>query len=350
MFELTDAMLENAIKTKCFPGAALRIGKGEKVLHTKYIGKFTYDENATKVGASTIYDMASITKIVCTTMLVLKLIETGKLYLQDTLPLFYDNVPEDKKHITIENLLTHSSGIIWHFFLEEKAKTPKDAARAILDYPLSYETKSRTEYSCMGFILLKEIIEKLYDKPLDKAFLDEVATPLGMNNTFFCPNKDLQIVPSEILANKTVVHKIVNDENARFLNGVSTNAGVFSNLDDMSRFVKMLACFGKHENEYFLSPAIIKAATRNYTKGCGHNRGLGFKLYGGTENFMGDLLSEQTFGHTGFTGTSFAVEPQSGLWVVLLSNATFPARGNADALRFRRLIYNQITAEFYKAF
>lgn len=138
---------------------------------------------------------------------------------------------------------------------------------------------------------------------------------------------------------------MVHDENARFLGGVSGNAGVFSDLGDMVRFASMLACGGTYGGTPYLSPATLQTAGRNYTPGMNEHRGLGFHLPG-PGSFHGDLFPPGSIGHTGFTGTSLIVDPGSGLYVVLLSNRIHPTRENMKFIRVRRTVHNAAMAEF----
>lgn len=132
----------------------------------------------------------------------------------------------------------------------------------------------------------------------------------------------------------------MHDENARFLGGVSANAGVFSDIRDCARYASMLACGGKG----YLAPATLRAAIRNYTPGHDAHRGLGFHVAGLPGEFFGDLFPAPSFGHTGFTGTSLVVDPESGVFAVLLSNRVHPSRENARHLRFRRRFHNAVYA------
>lgn len=348
LFKSVGALLEEAIKNRYFPGAALCIGKRNDILYQTCKGRLSYDDTAPTVTDSTLFDMASVTKIMCTSMLCFQAMEEGKLWLEDTLGRFFPDAPDDKAQITVEQLMTHTSGVIWHFFLSEECADRADVTNTILHYPLSTKPGTQTEYSCMGFMLLRAILEKIYGETLNILFQRKVAEPLGLKDTGFCPNiSKYEIAPTEQQEDGSFLQGIVHDENARFLGGVSANAGLFSTLGDVRDFVKMLACAGRSGDCRFLSPATLKAAVLNRTEGKIHNRGLGFKLYGGQDNFMGDFMKPGAFGHTGFSGVSFAVEEFGGLWIVLLSNHIHPLRGNEEALRFRRLIYNHITALYH---
>jgi CubicO group peptidase (beta-lactamase class C family) len=193
----------------------------------------------------------------------------------------------------------------------------------------------------MGYILLGKILEKISGLPLDQLADEYVFRPLGMKNTGYHPAGTC--APTELdPATGQCLQGIVHDENARFLKGISANAGVFSNIDDMITFVKMLALGGNG----YLSPATLAAALRNRTPDSkGEFRGLGFNLAGSPKSFLGDLVSPRAYGHTGFTGTSIAIDPATGLWVVLLTNRVCPTRANLKLTRIRHLVHNAAAAE-----
>jgi CubicO group peptidase (beta-lactamase class C family) len=295
---------------------------------------------------STLFDMASVSKILGPTMIAFRFLEEGLLRLYDTVGLFFPDAPEDKKGITILQLMTHTGGFEDSFLLSDFASDPADALRVILEHPLIQAPGGDPIYSCMGYILLGKILEQAGGMPLDQLAQKYVFTPMGMDRTGYHPIGD--IAPTELDPETgKLIQGVVHDENARFLKGISANAGVFSDLNDMIRFTQMLSLGGKLPcGGRYLSPAMMQAAIRNRTPNSrGEFRGLGFNLAGSPSNFLGDLMSPRTFGHTGFTGTSFAVDPETGLWVVLLTNRVCPTRANTKLVRLRSLIHNAAAAE-----
>ena len=291
------------------------------------------------------FDLASLTKVVSTAMLALLAIEEGNLTLYDRVARFFE-APADKGDITILELMTHTGGFTPSFHLWEITDAPEDAAGCILRYPLAAKPDGTPRYSCMGFILLGKILEKVYGTPLNTLAQSRVFEPLGMRQTGYNPSGG-NIAPTEIdPATGAALCGVVHDENARFLRGVSGNAGVFSDIGDMVRFASMLAMAGKG----LLSPATLRMATHNYTPCYDVHRGLGFHLAGTPENFLGDLFPAASFGHTGFTGTSLAVDPESGLYAVLLTNRVHPTRENEKHIRFRRCFHNRVYAEYSRTF
>ena len=334
-FEFVRDILRQAVSDGVFPSAVCAIGVKEENLLMCAEGDATL---------STLYDIASLTKIMSTTMIALRAVDEGKLALINSICRFFD-APEDKAAITIQDLLTHTGGFESFFLLEEEAESPEDAVSCILRHPLAATPDGTPRYSCIGFILLGKILEKLYREPLNVIAEKTVFQPLGMLHTGYLPLKG-DFAPTEVDPTTGVAWRgVVHDENARFLRGVSGNAGVFSTIQDCSRYAAMLAAGGHG----ILSSEIFQKAIQNYTKGYESHRGLGFHLAGTEGNFLSDM-PENSFGHTGFTGTSIAVEPAGGLTVVLLTNRVHLSRDNLKILRFRRYLHTIVYYHFQKEY
>ena len=336
-FEQVHRLVRQGLERGAYPSAALAVGIGETVYLKQACGACT--EN-------TLFDIASVSKILGATMVALRFVEDGVLRLYDTVEMFFPDAPADKKEITVLQLMTHTGGFAAHFPLSDCAADPAEAAKVILERPLAQAPGNDPIYSCMGYILLGKILEKAGGAPLDELARTYVFEPLSMTHTGYRPAGD--IAPTEIdPATGIPLRGVVHDENARFLGGIAANAGLFSDLNDMIRFTQMLALEGSLPGERpYLSPATLKAAIRNRTPGSkGEFRGLGFNLAGSPHNFLGDLMSPRAYGHTGFTGTSIAVDPDTGLWVVLLTNRVCPTRENTELVRMRSLIHNAAAAE-----
>ena len=336
-FEQVHRLIRQGLEQGAYPSAALAVGIGETTYRKQTYGACT--EN-------TLFDIASVSKIVSATMIALRFLEEGQLRLYDTVGAFFPNAPKDKKEITVLQLMTHTGGFAAHFFLSDHTSDPADAAGVILEQPLVQPSGGDPVYSCMGYILLGKILEKVGGAPLDQLAQKYVFDPLGMTHTGYRPTGD--IAPTETDPNTGVpLRGIVHDENARFLGGISANAGVFSDLNDMIRFARMLSLDGKLPGDIpYLAPATLKAARMNRTPNSrGEFRGLGFNLAGSPRNFLGDLMSRRAYGHTGFTGTSIALDPDTGLWVVLLTNRVCPTRENTALVRLRSLVHNAAAAE-----
>ena len=335
-FAKTAALVALGLEQGAYPSACLSVGVGSRVLCRRVFGDATLH---------TLYDMASVSKILGATMIALRWLEEGKLRLYDRVGAFLD-APADKADITVLQLMTHTSGIPDHFLLQEECAAPEEAVQAILRHPLAQAPGGAPIYSCMGYILLGKLLEIIGGEPLDKLARAWVFEPLGMARTTYHPTGD--VAPTEWdPETQALLRGVVHDENARFLGGISANAGIFSDLTDMTRFAQMLACGGRlPDGSAYLSPATLRAALVNRTLGPDREfRGLGFNLAGSPANFLGDLMSPRAYGHTGFTGTSFAVDPETGLFVVLLTNRVCPTRDNLRLIRLRSLIHNAAAAE-----
>ncbi len=336
-FDRVNHLIQQGLEQGAYPCAALAIGIGQNLYLKRTYGDCT--EN-------TLFDMASVTKILSPTMIAFRFLEEGLLRLYDCVGDFFPDAPADKREITILQLMTHTSGIPDHFYFSDYTSDPGDAAKVILNHPLEQTPGGDPIYTCMGYILLGKILEQIGGAPLDLLAQKYVFDPLGMNHTGYRPTGD--IAPTEMNpATGKPFQGVVHDENARFLGGISANAGVFSDLDDMITFTKMLACSGKKDDgTTYLSPAMLRTALINRTPNSkGEFRGLGFNLAGSPRNFLGDLMGPRTYGHTGFTGTSIAVDPDTGLWVVLLTNRVCPTRENTKLVRMRSLVHNAAAAE-----
>lgn len=336
-FGQTDRLIQQGLEQGAYPCAALAVGVGRTVSLRKCYGSCT---------EHTLFDMASVSKILGPTMIAFRFLEEGLLRLYDTVGDFFPDAPGDKREITVLHLMTHTSGIPAHYLLSDHTSDPSDAARVILNQPLEQTPGEAPVYSCMGYILLGKMLEQIGGAPLDELAQRDVFSPLGMDHTGYHPTGDIAPTETDPATGKPL-QGVVHDENARFLGGISANAGVFSDLEDMITFTKMLACDGRTDDGTpYLSPAMLHAALINRTPhSAGEFRGLGFNLAGSPRNFLGDLMSPRAYGHTGFTGTSIAVDPETGLWVVLLTNRVCPTRENTRLVRMRSLIHNTAAAE-----
>ncbi len=343
-FEHSVAILEQAVRDGACPGYAVCIGRGDETLLTRVGGTLSGPTSA-PVTAETRYDMASLSKVLGVATLALLALEQGRFSLQDPIGAYFHDVPEDKRDITAFQLITHQSGMEPSFRLDQMNIAPEDTLRAILAYPLLCAPGTEVHYSCMGFITLAKMLERAYGLPLNEAARRFVFEPLGMASTGYCPTGD-NIAPTERdVSTGRLWQGVVHDENARFQGGVSGNAGVFSTIGDMSRFARMLACGGTLEGRRFLNAETLRLAASNQTAALNEARGLGLELNANGGTFMGDLWPASGFGHTGFTGTSLAVEPQSGLFCVLLTNRVCPTRENLKLMRVRRLLHNSVYAD-----
>lgn len=332
LFEDTRALVRQGLASGAYPAAALAIGRGSRVLVTECYGA---------CGENTLFDLASLSKVVSTTMVALRFLEEGLLSLTDRVGDIFPQAPADKREITVFHLMTHTSGISPFFFLSKAAPGPEGALEAILARPLVQRTGEGPIYSCMGYILLGKILEKVGGAPLDVLARKWIFDPLGMSHTTYHPQGDVAPTERDSTTGK-LIQGVVHDENARFLGGISGNAGVFSNIGDVSRFAAMLSSGGSP----LLKPETLALAQENRTPQGPEHRGLGFQLAGSEKCFLGTELGPGAFGHTGFTGTSLAVTPDGGLWVVLLTNRVCPTRENTALIPLRRQLHDTAAREY----
>lgn len=292
-----DEYVENGI----LEHIAIRVGRGDNVICDTFRGG---------VDETTLFDMASVTKIMATTVLALIALDRGLLQLNDAIDKYYST----SKVLTIKNLLTHTIGI-GHKALNKDGNTYENIAEKILDIPLDIPIGADVRYSCPGFILLGKILEKIFGMQLDHCFNELVAKPLGFENTSFLPLNRENTVNSNLDRTK---RGIVNDYNCQFLGGIAGNAGLFSNLSDVTKYVHFLQRRGKPlvKEETFL------LAAQNHTLGMSESRGLGFLYVDERYGQTGGLFPDGSIGHCGHTGQSVFVDYRSGLYVIILSDAT----------------------------
>lgn len=337
-----EAVLEEGRSMGCFPSAAAAIGVRDQVLAQAFTGEAPLP-GGQPVDGHTRYDMASLSKVLGPTMIALRAMEDGTLRLSERVGDFFPWAPADKREITIRMLMTHTAGFCPTFRLDHMLSDPADAVDCILAHPLAERPGVRPVYSCMGYILLGRMLERRLGGPLDALAASYVFAPLGMTETGYCPDPAAVCAATEVdPATGRAWCGVVHDENARFLRGISGNAGVFMPLRDGVRFASMLGRMG----EGFLRRETLRMAIRNHTPGQGEHRGLGFHLAGTPDCFFSQSVPAGCFGHTGFTGTSLMVEPETGFWVLLLSNRVYPTRESTALFALRRRLHAQSWAMF----
>lgn len=324
-------LLEEGVKNGVYPGGVIAIGNKEGEFFRHAVGDATFDG---------VYDIASLTKVVSTTMITLQFIQDGKLSLYDKLQDFFESVPSNMTQITILDLMTHRSGLPAFHDLATLTNQPNEVVEAIFHKGLVYETNQDVIYSCMGFIVLGRILEHVGKAPLNELFEIYVAKPLNLSETGYAL-EGVNFVPTS----KDLAPGFIHDPNARYLNSVSGNAGLFSTLSDLSRVTCMLANRGEFENLTYIHPTLFESTLVNYSpKGC-EPRGIGFSLKGEDVCPCGDLFDFGSYGHTGFTGTSLWVDSKTGTYVVFLTNRVYESDMNTKIIRFRRLLHNCIMNE-----
>ncbi len=344
-------VIETAIEDKAFPGATLAVGyRGKVSLHA--FGKIAYDAKAPDVAINTMYDIASLTKVVATTTLVAKLAEGDFPVRLDLdapvaryLPEWASGPQPDWRHrVTVRHLLTHTSGLPPFKEYWRTSKSKQETLDKIFAEPLDYEPGTKEVYSDLGIILMAEIIERLTGKPLDVLARENIFSPLAMSNTTYKPAKKIwtAIAPTEI--DNQYRHRLiqgeVHDENAAAIGGVSGHAGIFSTAPDLASFCQMLLNGGAYAHQRILRRSTISEFTAPQELSLG-TRTLGWAVptEGGSS---GHFMGPHTFGHTGFTGTSIWIDPDRQLFVVLLTNRVHPTRENQKIAKVRPALHDAV--------
>jgi beta-glucosidase-like glycosyl hydrolase/CubicO group peptidase (beta-lactamase class C family) len=344
-------VIEAAMQDKAFPGATLAIGNHGKVsLHA--FGRLTYEAKSPHVTTDTMYDIASLTKVVATTTLTAKLAEGDfpvrldlDAKVQRYLPEWASGPqPEWRQRVTVRHLLTHTSGLPPFKEYWRTSKSKQDTLDKIFAEPLDYEPGTKEVYSDLGIILMAEIIERLTGKTLDSLAREYVFSPLAMRDSMYNPPKKIwpSIAPTEI-DNQYRHHLIqgeVHDENAAAIGGVSGHAGVFSTAPDLAKFCQMLLNGGVYGHQRILRRATVREFTTPQQLSSG-TRTLGWAAptEGGSS---GHFFSAHSFGHTGFTGTSIWIDPDRQVFVVLLTNRVYPTRENQKHIKVRVALHDAV--------
>jgi len=333
-FERIDAVVGEAITAGDLPGAVVLIGRGDGVLYERAYGHRVLGPSPEPMTTDTVFDLASLTKVVATAIAIMQLVEAGKLRLQapvaDYLPDFGAN---GKDGITVRQLLGHESGLragLTAAVLQDLKDRPQILRRIYDDKPIG-RPGAKLLYSDLNFIVLGEVVAVTSGERLDDYARQHIFEPLAMGDTTFRPAASLKprIAPTDAGRGE------VADGIARRLDGVSGHAGVFGTAADLGRFCRMLLNGGELDGVRVLSPLSVQRLTTPAMRDTGSGvRGLGFDIDTDFSGARGDLFPFGSFGHTGHSGTSIWIDPQSGIYVILLANRLHPdGRGDVRALR-----------------
>jgi CubicO group peptidase (beta-lactamase class C family) len=331
-------VLAEAINARAFPGAAYGVLLKGEVVALDAIGAFTYDEGAPQVTPATVYDLASLTKVMATTAIAMLLYDRGVLDLDaplgDILPAFVigDAGIRERIRVTLRSLLAHSSGLPGYGQLFAAHSTPAGVLRGALQTPLEAPPGSRAEYSDIGFILLGKALEVLSGQDLARLFEVEIAQPLGLASARYLPPADWRagIPPTEhdYLYRNRVIQGEVQDENCFALGGVSGHAGLFSNVLDVLKFSRCILAGGLlADGGRLFQPGTVDLFAARQTEPAGTTRALGWDTPG-ERSSSGTSFSARSIGHLGYAGTSLWIDRERQLAVVLLTNRTWPDRQN----------------------
>jgi CubicO group peptidase (beta-lactamase class C family) len=338
-----DGLVAAAVAAKAFPGAVLAVGGHAGLTHLQAFGRLSYGPEASEVRTDTLYDLASLTKVIATTTLAMILVDEGRLGLDARIGSFYPGFRGGAKdRVTVRQLLTHSGGLQWWAPLYKELKGRPAFVDRITAMDLAYPPGTRSVYSDLGLILLGGILERLAGAPLDEVARRRIFEPLGMRDTQFLPPPALRprIAPTEHDPWRgRLLQGEVHDENAFALGGVAPHAGLFGAAPDLARFARVLLGAGALDGRRIVSRATVELFTTRAGVP-GSSRALGWDTptdetgrrssVPGQPGYSsaGSLFSARSFGHTGFTGTSMWMDPERDLFVILLTNRVHPTREN----------------------
>ncbi|MFI5118175.1 MAG: serine hydrolase domain-containing protein [Terriglobales bacterium] len=322
-FEPPFVILREALASHAFPGAAVSVVGHGKLVALRGMGRFTYDYGSPEVAAETIFDLASVSKVVGTTAMAMLLYQRGHLDLDvpvaGIIPQFAKGDAR-RQSVTVRMLLAHSSGLPAYVRLYRDAQTREQLLEAALAVPLEADPDTRAAYSDIGFIILGAALERIADEPLQSFCAREVFGPLGMHHTTYCPPAQLRssIPPTQDDREfrGRIIQGEVQDENASVLGGVAGHAGIFSNAADLAAFAHCMLQGGRP----ILRPDTVDLFTRRHGAS---SRTLGWDTPS-TPSQSGKYFSPRSFGHLGYTGTSLWIDPERRLAIVLLTNRTWP--------------------------
>lgn len=345
-FAQTDSLMFKAIQDSAFPGAVLLVGFKDQVVFHKAYGRYTYNNDSPVITEETMFDMASVSKVIGTTTAAMMLYDEEKLdldeYVKFYLPEFGNN---GKDSIKVRNLLLHNAGLTaWKPFYK-KLTMKQEVIDSIMRDTLIYPIGKEYVYSDLGMITLQQIIERISGRQLNEYLREELFAPLKMNHTMYSPPKGLwkNCAPTEVdnyWRNKTMQGE-VHDEAAYLLNGVAGHAGLFSTANDLSVFFQMLRNGGVYNDKRYIKNETIDNWTtvQNAEQS---KRGLGWDTKSEEKSSAGHFFSMNSFGHTGFTGTSVWADKDNDVYVILLTNRVYPTRNNPKLIYFRPKIHDAI--------
>lgn len=363
--QAADKVVESAIADSAFPGACYAVGH-EGFVSVKAFGRFMDCAESQSVRTDTVWDLASVSKVVGTTTAAMLMVDEGKLDLNapvaQTLPEFGAN---GKSNITVRNLMVHDSGLAAFHPYQRQFQKPSQVLDAIYADPLVYPTGTKTVYSDLGIITLAKVIERVSGSSLDNLLRDRVFGPLGMRDTMYNPPEPIRgrCAPTEgvepwraelramrgLESHSTAcphphaqefIQGEVHDPNAMVLGGVAGHAGLFSTAGDLAVFLAMLRNGGRHAELQLVKPDTVRQFTERAAEGS--TRALGWDTKSAQGSSAGTKFSMRSFGHTGYTGTCVWTDPERELFGILLTNRVHPTSENLKITQVRPKFYDAI--------
>ena len=336
-----DAVVQAAIQRGEVPGAVLIVGNADGVFYRKAYGHRALKPKPIPMTVDTVFDMASLTKPTATATSIMLLIERGQLNLNDTIA---SHIPEfgqnGKQDITVEMLLLHRGGLTPDNSLKDYVGTRTEMIDRINALPTRYEVGVTYKYTDVGFIVLAELIEKITGRDVDQFSREEIFVPLGMNETTFKPTGDLadRCAPTEFIDGEWRLAE-VHDPRAYRLGGIAGHAGLFSTADDLALYCRMLLNGGELDGFRLLKEETVREMTTPRELPGDDNgwRTYGFSTHTSERSLRGKHFHpEASFGHTGWTGTAYWIDPVNNLFYVLLTSRCHPNGSDGTAGPIRR--------------
>ncbi|MEM1271597.1 MAG: serine hydrolase, partial [Bacteroidota bacterium] len=344
--ERVDSLMEASIADRAFPAAAVAIGRPDVTAHLKGYGYLTY-ESETPVTTHTLFDVASLTKVVATTPAIMRLVEDGKMDLNAPLATYLPEFGRNgKDKVTVRQILTHTAGLKAFYQFYDQGITDRDEIiEFIFNDSLRYEPDTRYVYSDLGMMMLALAVERVSGEAFEDFVQTHIFAPLGMSRSGFRPaggeGTDPSVVPTEVdeAFGRGLVQGEVHDERAWMLGGVAGHAGLFSCAEDLSLFAQMLLNEGRLHGQQIFKPETVERFTARFPNAIGSDRALGWDTKS-PEGYSsaGSKFGSNSFGHTGFTGTSMWMDPDADLFVILLTNRVYPTRDNKKHVPIRPAI------------
>lgn len=322
-----DTVIEGAIADSTIPGAVLIVGRSGRIAYERAYGMRSWERTQEPMTLDTVFDMASVTKPMATAASIMKLVETGSIRLQDRVSAY---LPEfrsaGKGGISVAQLLTHTSGLapgvpVRSIVASHGTYCPEAVWWWVVENPPRVEPGTEFIYSDLNYLTLSRIVHRVSGRTLDVFAREEIYEPLGMADTGFNPPPEMlgRIAPTERLENE-LLRGVVHDPMARMLGGVGGSAGLFSSARDIAVFCQMLLNGGEYNGVRVYSPLTVRAMTHERDMG----RAYGFDVLSPYSSIRGDLIGLDSFGHSGYTGTSVWIDYEQELFVVLLTNRVYP--------------------------
>ena len=315
-----DYMLERAMSQGLIGGGVVLVGNSQGITYSASRGRSGFSADAPALNERTLFDIASLTKVIATAPAIMKLLEEGRITLLDPLTRWFPEFEgTSREEVTILNLLTHTSG-----FSDVAISSTEPLKTTIHKAALQKNGRlpgSRFLYADINFILLSELVQRASGVPLDRFCLESFYGPLGMGETLFLPPQEMaSIIAPTLGTSNELLTGVVQDENARALGGVAGHAGLFSSASDLSRFAMMMLNNGKLSGRQIFSEQVLAQMTAPYFYSSGTVvRGLGWDISSPYSSPRGSYFSEMSFGHTGYSGSSIWIDPQRDMFVILLT-------------------------------